>query len=419
MQKAPEFPGLSVSPQKSGELRAMSILLSDAGLHRHLLPLTYTRPLGALRCGVRTQAEAWQALAGLSVGFLTEAYLQVKFPAVKADLNYEVHGGLLPEKNVVGAVLDLKPGQVLMQKGKPLAFCLEGAAHAAAMDWQVPPAFLAQVEFSGEVLLIERPWHLFQHCGAALNNDFEHITAGRKSRPLSASNTVIGDPNLIFLEEGAKAEASIFNTANGPIYIGKGAEVMEGCMVRGPMALGENAQLKMGAKIYGASSLGPECRVGGEVNNSVMQGFSNKGHDGFLGNSVLGEWCNLGADTNTSNLKNTYGDVAAWSYPDEALTATGQQFLGLIMGDHAKSAINTMFNTGTVAGPCANVFGGGFPPKHIPAFAWGGAEGFGTYALDKAFSTCRKVMERRHIPFTTYDEDILRHVFNATKPYRA
>lgn len=194
---------------------------------------------------------------------------------------------------------------------------------------------------------------------------------------------------------------------------------MEGCMVRGPMALGENAQLKMGAKNLRRKLLRPGMsrrRRGEQQRDARLQ---HKIHDGFLGNSVLGEWCNLGADTNTSNLKNTYGDVAAWSYPDEALTATGQQFLGLIMDDDAKSAINTMFNTGTVAGPCANVFGGGFPPKHIPAFAWGGAEGFGTYALDKAFSTCRKVMERRHIPFTTYDEEILRHVFNATKPYRA
>ncbi|MBK9420074.1 MAG: GlmU family protein [Flavobacteriales bacterium] len=396
----------------------MAILLSDAGLHRQLLPLTYTRPLGALRCGIRTQAEAWGAISGLPIGFLTESYLQAKFPPVEAERLYEVHGGLLAHKNVVDAVLDLTPGQVLMQGGKPLAFCLQGTAHTATMDWQVPPAFLTQVEYSGTVFLIERPWHVFQSCGVALSNDLDHVTAGRKSAPLSASNTVIGDPAMVFLETGAKAEASIFNTANGPVYIGKGAEVMEGCMLRGPVALGENAQLKMGAKIYGASSFGPECRVGGEVSNSVMQGYSNKGHDGFLGNSVLGEWCNLGADTNTSNLKNTYGDVTAWSYAAEALTPSGQQFLGLVMGDHAKSAINTMFNTGTVAGPCANIFGGGFPPKHIPAFAWGGAEGFGTYALDKAFSTCRRVMERRHVPFTQADQEILRHVFHATASYR-
>lgn len=396
----------------------MAILLSDAGLHKHLLPLTYTRPVGALRAGILTIAEAWERLVDMPVGYLAEAYLQTKFPAVKAERILEVHGGLLPTEAIAAAVLDLEPGQVLLKRGEPLAFCLEGAAHAAEMDWIVPPAFLKQVELKGEVVLIERPWHLFQNCASAIASDFKLLTEGRRSAPLSALNTVIGDAELVFLEEGAKVEASILNTVNGPIWIGKDAEVMEGCMIRGPFALGDHAQLKMGAKIYGACSFGPECRVGGEVNNSVILGYSNKGHDGFLGNSVLGEWCNLGADTNTSNLKNTYGNVAAWNYTDEALVTTGQQFLGLVMGDHAKSGINTMFNTGTVAGPCANIFGGGFPPKHIPAFAWGGAEGFETYTLDKAFSTCRRVMERRQVPSTLDDEAILRHIFEVTAPFR-
>ena len=205
-------------------------------------------------------------------------------------------------------------------------------------------------------------------------------------------------------------EASILNTKGGPLYIGKNAEVMEGCMLRGPFALGEGAQLKMGAKIYGPSAFGPECRVGGEVNNSVLLGYSNKAHDGFLGNSVLGEWCNLGADTNTSNLKNTYGPVRAWSYAEQVMVDTGSQFCGTIMGDHSKSGINTMFNTGTVVGVCANIFGGDFPPKHIPGFAWGGTNGLTTFTLEKAFATCRRVMERRHVTFTSADEAILRHV---------
>jgi len=393
----------------------MAILLSDAGLHRHLLPLTYTRPVGALRSGIRTIAEGWGAISGLPVGFLTEEYLQVKFPAVKADRVWEVHGGLLPTAMVVGAVLDLQPGEVLMRSGKPLAFCMEGAAHASEMDWTTPSAFLRQVEFNEDPLIIERPWHLFLHCDKAIAVEFELLTHGRRSAPLSALNTVIGDPRMIFLEEGAKVEAATLNITNGPIYIGKGAEVMEGCMVRGPLALGDHAQLKMGAKIYGGCSFGPECRVGGEVNNSVILGFSNKGHDGFLGNSVLGEWCNLGADTNTSNLKNTYGEVKAWSYADEALVATGQQFLGLVMGDHAKCGINTMFNTGTVAGVCANLFGSGFHPKHIPSFSWGGEA---VYALDKALSTSSTVMERRNLPFTEADRAILEHVFSMTEAYR-
>ncbi len=393
----------------------MAILLSDAGLHKHLLPLTYTRPVGALRAGILTIADTWRRLVDMPVGHLTEAYLQAKFPPVKADRIFEVHGGLLPTEAVAGAVLDLEPGQVLVKEGKPLAFCLQGASHAAEGDWSVPPTYLAKVEFKGEVLPVERPWHLFQHCATAIANDFALLTEGRRSAPLSALNTVVGDPKLVFLEEGAMAEASIFNTVNGAIWIGKDAEVMEGCMIRGPFALGDRAQLKMGTKIYGACSFGPECRVGGEVNNSVILGYSNKGHDGFLGNSVLGEWCNLGADTNTSNLKNTYGEVAAWSYADGTLVPTGQQFLGLVMGDHAKSGINTMFNTGTVAGVCANVFGSGFPAKHIPSFSWGESE---VYALDKAFSTCARVMDRRHVPFTDEDEKILRDVFHMTEAFR-
>ena len=393
----------------------MAILLSDAGLHRHLLPLTHTRPVGALRAGILTMAEAWRQHTDMPVGYHTESYLQEKFPAVKGERLAEVHGGLLPTAGLVEAVLDLEPGQVLLKDGKPLAFCMEGAAHAAEMDWTVPPAFLTQVEFQGMVDIIERPWHLFLHCKAAIGNDFELLTEGRRSETLSALNTVIGDPKLIFLEEGAKVEASILNTDNGPIWIGKDAEVMEGCMIRGPFALGDHAQLKMGAKIYGACSFGPECRVGGEVNNSVILGYSNKGHDGFLGNSVLGEWCNIGADTNTSNLKNTYGEVKAWSYMDETLAPTGQQFLGIVMGDHAKCGINTMFNTGTVAGVCANIFGSGFPPKHIPAFSWGANA---VYMLDKAFSTCAKVMQRRNIILSEADRKVLGHVFEATAAYR-
>lgn len=394
----------------------MAILLSDAGLHRHLLPLTYTRPVGGLRPGILTISEAWQKLSGLAVGFHTEAYLQEKFPAVQADQVFEVHGGLLPNPAITAAVLDLEAGQVLMKEGKPLAFRLEGGTRTGELDWLQAPGFLEQVECMSDVWLVERPWHLFQYCAKAITYDLGLLIEGRESAPLGATNTVIGDPKLIFLEEGARVEASILNTTHGPIWIGPGAEVMEGCLIRGPLALGAGSQLKMGSKIYGPCSFGPQCRVGGEVNNSVILGYSNKGHDGFLGNSVLGEWCNLGADTNTSNLKNTYGEVNAWSYAEEALTATGQQFLGLIMGDHGKSGINTMFNTGTVAGVGANVFGSGFPPKHIPSYTWGD---HGTHALDKALGTARRVMARRHEQLTSEDEKILKYVFNLTEGYRS
>ncbi|MBL7963163.1 MAG: GlmU family protein [Flavobacteriales bacterium] len=397
----------------------MAILLNDGGHHRHLMPLTHTRPVGALRPGILTLADAWWRLTELPVGYRTEAYLAAKYPAPEDhDLRREVYGGLIPTPDVVGAVLDLSPGEVLVANGRPIAFCLDGSAVPSEEDWHTPPGFLRRLDFTGEALRIERPWHLFQLCGRALVNDFALLTDGRRSQSISAFNTVVGDPNLLFVEEGAKVEASVLNTSTGPIYIARNAEVMEGCLVRGPFALGEGSVLKMGARVYGPTAIGPGCKVGGEVSNSVVQGNSNKAHDGFLGNSVLGEWCNLGADTNTSNLKNTYGHVKVWSEPERALVDTGLQFCGLVMGDHAKCGINTMFNTGTVVGVAANVFGAGFPPKHIPSFTWGGAEGLTEHLLGRALGTAARVMERRGVALGPVDEQLLEHVFRATAPDR-
>ncbi len=389
---------------------AMSIILSDADRHLRLLPLTFTRPVGLLRPGVLTLAEVWAKRSGLPVSFRAEEHLQERFPLERRGPDREVDAGLLPDQALVDAVLDLEPGQMLVKKGRLLAIHEEGDARPSPLAWSLPPTYLHPVEFAGEVLELDRPWDLFRHCGAAIRNDFDLITEGRRSQPVGALNTVIGDPKLVFLEEGAVMEACILNTTNGPIHIGRNAEVMEGSMLRGPVALGAGAQIKMGAKIYGPSAFGPECRVGGEVNNSVMLGYSNKGHDGFLGNSVLGEWCNLGADTNNSNLKNTYGEVKAWSYVEEDLVNTGLQFCGLIMGDHSKSGINTMFNTGTVVGVCCNIFGSGFPPKMVPSFTWGAADGFMPHAVDKAIATARLVMERRQVALSPEDEAILRRI---------
>lgn len=396
----------------------MSILLSDAGHWRHLLPITFTRPVGALRPGILTMADAWWRMTELPVGFRTESYLQAKFPAVKSDVLREVDGSLLPSPELVGAVLDLEVGEVLLAAGRALAFCRPGIESDQPLDWRLPGPYWTPKEFHGDVFSFTRPWHLFQLCGKAILNDFVLLTDGRRSARLSPQNTVIGDPTLIFLEEGAVVEASILNTTGGPIYIGKGAEVMEGCMLRGPIAIGDRTQIKMGAKIYGPSAFGPDCRVGGEVNNCVLQGLSNKGHDGFLGNSVLGEWCNLGADTNNSNLKNNYGPVRMWSYAEEAMVDTGLTFCGLVMGDHSKSGINTMFNTGTVVGACSNVFGSGFPPKHIPSFSWGGADGFDEYELTKALISMRRVMERRALTPSPEDERVISHLFGITASHR-
>ncbi len=390
----------------------MAIVLNDAGLHAHFLPLTATRPVGQLRPGILRLSEGWYIRSGTGVSYRTERYLSAAFPLRAEGPMMEVNAGLYPTDDLVSAVMDLRPGEVLIQESRPLAFCLEGDALPSTNDWISPPGFMRPKAFPGEVIRFERPWHLFQQCGKALHLDHQLLTEGRRSQPLSSLNTVIGDPDLIFLEEGAIVEASILNTRNGPIHIGRGAEVMEGCIIRGPFALGEHAQLKMGAKVYGPTVVGPDCRVGGEVNNSILMGYSNKAHDGFLGNSVLGEWCNLGADTNTSNLKNTYGEVQVYSYAEEATVTTASQFVGLIMGDHSKSGINTMFNTGTVVGVSSNVFGAGFPPKFIPGFSWGGAEGLGEHDLDKALRTARRVLERRSMQMTGIDEAILRHIFS-------
>jgi UDP-N-acetylglucosamine diphosphorylase/glucosamine-1-phosphate N-acetyltransferase len=393
----------------------MAIILNDAGNHRHLLPLTFTRPVGQLRPGILRLGEGWYVRSGMAVGYRTEPYLAASFPIPDEGPHIEVDACVYPSDALVAAALDLRPGQVLVKDGRALAFALGSAVAPADADWTAIPSHLRSVVFTGDVVRFERPWHLFQHCGQAIAQDFALLTEGRRSQRLSAHNTVIGDPDLIFLEEGAVVEASILNTKGGPIYIGKDAEVMEGCIIRGPLVLSDHAQLKMGAKVYGPSVFGPECRVGGEVNNSVMLGYSNKGHDGFLGNSVLGEWCNLGADTNNSNLKNTYGPIKVHSYAAGGDVDTGLTFCGLIMGDHAKSGINTMFNTGTVVGVAANVFGGGFPPKHIPSFAWGGADGFETYDVERALVTARRVMGRRNVPLDALDEAVLRHIFANTR----
>jgi UDP-N-acetylglucosamine diphosphorylase/glucosamine-1-phosphate N-acetyltransferase len=266
------------------------------------------------------------------------------------------------------------------------------------------------IEFEESLIILENRWDIYQYNGLVLKADFDLITQGRDSQTLSETNTVIGDKNLVFLEEGAQVEASILNVKEGPIYIGKNAEIMEGSVVRGSLALCESAGLKLSTKVYGPTTLGPHCKVGGEVNNVVFQAYSNKGHDGFLGNSVIGEWCNLGADTNSSNLKNNYSKVSAYSYETGKIEKTDVQFMGLIMGDHSKSGINTMFNTATVVGVSANIYGADFPEKVIESFVWGGASGFVPFKLEKAIEVAKAMMSRRHVEFTAGDLEIFTHL---------
>ena len=381
----------------------MKIQLVDGKHRSHLLPLTYTRPVAELRCGIITIAEKYTK-RGHEIGYGTEAYLNVKYPSIEAEVL--VSGSVCPTDAFLEAVAGLSSGQALIQGDELLAFKGE--------KWVDEPSEI--IPFSGALNLITRPWDIWSKNASELNLDFDLLTKDRFSAPIDATNTVIGD--RVFLEEGAKATASILNATSGPIYLAKNAEIMEGCIVRGGLALGESSALKMGAKIYGATTLGPHCKVGGEVNNSVIIGYSNKGHDGFLGNSALGEWCNLGADTNNSNLKNNYDEVKAWSYVDGRFAKTGQQFCGLIMGDHSKSGINTMFNTGTVVGVSANVYGAGFPRNFIASFTWGGPQGTMEYRIDKALDTADRMMKRRGLEVDEVEKAILEQVYALSAEYR-
>ena len=381
----------------------MKIQLVD-GKHRdHLLPLTYTRPVAQLRCGILTIAEKYQK-RGFEVGYETEEYLQEKFPSVQHDIL--VSGSVCPTDSFIDAITSLTEGQALIQDDQLLAF--KGA------NWADTPTEI--FPFNDVLNLIIRPWDIWTKNAAEMNIDFDVLTKDRFSAPIDSSNTVFGD--RIFLEEGARVRASILNATSGPIYLAQNAEVMEGSIVRGGLALGAHSALKLGTKVYGATTLGPHCKVGGEINNSVLLGYSNKGHDGFLGNSAIGEWCNLGADTNNSNLKNNYDEVKAWSYVDGRFSKTGQQFCGLIMGDHSKSGINTMFNTGTVVGVSANVYGAGFPRNFIPSFTWGGPQGTTEYMIKKALDTANRMMQRRGLQVDDVERTILEKVYADSAKYR-
>ncbi|MFT5723926.1 MAG: UDP-N-acetylglucosamine diphosphorylase/glucosamine-1-phosphate N-acetyltransferase [Bacteroidia bacterium] len=381
----------------------MNIVLFDDDLRDHLLPLTFTRPVADLRIGIMTIAEKWSKRLAVNVSYKTVDYLQHKFSATEETSNVYINGACLPSDSLVQEIESLSTGESLVTKdnrlvAKHTATYLEGAINKKVIDAQ----------------FVNYPEDIFTLNAVELEKDYDLITEGRTSLAISASNTVVGK-GRIFLETGAIVEGAVLNASNGSIYIGHNAEVMEGAMIRGGLAMCESSALKMGAKIYGATTIGPFSKAGGEVNNSVIMGYSNKGHDGFLGNSVLGEWCNLGADTNNSNLKNNYAEVKLWSYVDGRFRKTGTQFCGLVMGDHSKCGINTMFNTGTVIGVCANIFGSGFPRNYVPSFAWGGSAGYSTYQLNKANETAQLVMQRRGKSLDEVERAILENVFNKTQ----
>ena len=389
----------------------MNYILFDGPNRDNLLPFTYTRPVADIRVGIMTIREKWESYIDYTTTTITEDYLSEKFPMVEMEVNTMINASYLPNNEVVALIKTLEINQAIFKDDDVVAFCVEeGAEHN---DFS---SFYA-IEFESDIIKIEHTWDIFSKNGDAIHDDYDLLTKGRTSQTIPSSNNVISAEN-IFIEEGARVEFTTLNASSGKIYVGKNAEIMEGSVIRGPFALCNNAVVKLGSKIYGPTTVGPYSKVGGEVNNSVLFAFSNKGHDGFLGNSVLGEWCNLGADTNNSNLKNNYAEVRLWDYEKEGFSRTGLQFCGLMMGDHSKCGINTMFNTGTVVGVSANIFGSGFPRNFVPSFSWGGSGGFTTYLTKKAFEVAQVVMSRRNIEFTAQDAAILEHIFEDTEKWR-
>ena len=382
----------------------MNVILFDEN-PSDLYPLSYTRPISCFRVGILTIKEKWE-LFYKNVSILTQDYLSSKFNLVISKDNLWINSKIIPSPDLIVELKNLRDGELLEKDKKLIAF----------RNGSFDKSKLNHIESNASIICINNLWDIFLLNDIEIRKDFKSLTYSRNSIALDDKNTIIG--NQVFIEEGAHVSCSILNSEEGPIYIGKGAKVMEGSIIRGPFSMLEGSVLKMGAKIYGATSLGPFCKVGGEVNNSVIFGYSSKAHDGFLGNSVIGEWCNLGADTNTSNLKNNYDTVKVWDYNVEKFINSEQQFCGLIMGDHSKSSINTMFNTGTVVGVSVNVFGSGFPRNFIPSFSWGGSSGYSEYSLTKVYEVVKRVFDRRNVIFSLLDQDILLSVFNMTKKYR-
>lgn len=398
----------------------LNLILFDSDARNHLLPLTATRPMGELRIGILTVREKWERRLRASVSYITQEYLQEKYPIRVEAENLVVNGGIIPTEALCRRIEQMDMNEALLSNGELVAARLDEAQFEALIeDEEVRELQGQELEQSIPLQRINHLWELNKMNDQAIASDFQLLTAGLKSNPVSETNRVLG-AHSVFLEAGVKMECCTLNALNGPIYIGQDAEIMEGSILRGPIAIGAGAILKMGTRIYGPTTIGPGCRAGGEISRSIMLANANKSHDGYLGDSILGEWCNLGADTNTSNLKNNYSEVKLWDYDAERFVSTGLQFCGLIMGDHAKCGINTMFNTGTVVGVFANVFGAGYPRNFVPDFAWGGVEsGYRTYRFSDACETAERVMERRNIAFNELDKAILYHIYDRTAKFRS
>ncbi len=385
------------------------ILFDDQNIRPALLPLTFTRPVCEIRIGIQTISEKWNDVLKTKVSFQTEDYLQVKYPMILSDDNVFINGGICPSAGLVEVIESLPINSILTQGTEVIAY--RNKQYNPAVD-----VFEKTMVYKGELLILKQLTDIFINNGLEIKADFERITKGRKSQPITDRFTAFYNESQIFIEEGADIKAAVLDASNGCIYIGKNAKISPGAMIQGPFAIGEQSVVNMGGKMRPNTTIGPFCKVGGEISNSVLFGNANKGHEGFMGNAVIGEWCNWGADTNNSNLKNDYSKVDLWSYVTNKFENTGIQFAGLIMGDHSKCGINTMFNTGTVVGVNCNIFGADFQPRHISSFSWSAdGEEFKTYHLRKANQVAKAVMERRGRVFDEVEEEILKAVFDLTK----
>jgi len=393
------------------------ILFDDPATRQQLLPFTFTRPIADIRAGILTIKEKWERYLPASYSYLTEHYLTEKFPSQNEKDSMYIHGAVLPDNTLIDAVRNLKLDQALFAGNQLIALRGNVSGIGDLMERASYPT-IEKIPLSVASRMVQHTWQIFSENGLNIRHDFNLITKGRKSQPITDKYTAVYAPQNIFIEENVTIKASVLNAENGPIYIGANCEIGETSVIRGNNAICENSALSIGTQIRGDSTIGPYCKVGGEISNSVIFGYSSKAHEGFLGNSVIGEWCNIGAGTNTSNLKNTYKNVKIWNYATERFEDTGRQFCGLMMGDHSKCGIDTMFNTGTVVGVNANIFGAGFTRAFIPSFSWGGAQGLTTYKLKEALEVMPKVMERRGKVLTEADNELFAHIFEMTSKYR-
>lgn len=400
-------------------MKQRNIILFDLpAVRENLLPLSYTRPIADFLVGITTLRKKWESFLAGEFSYSTVGYLSEKYPMKAAEENLFIASNIIATEQLARRLDSLEPGEVLMADTMAGQRVLVGFKGGANRLDEVIHSMPAGIVYEEKVDAINYVYDIFLLNGRQIEADFDVLTAGREGQSIPRSNTVIGDPERIYIESGAIVEGVVLNASHGPIYVGRHVEIMEGSCLRGPIALGEHSTVNMGTRIYPGTSLGPWCKVGGELNNVVIFGFTNKAHDGFLGNAVIGEWCNLGAGCVASNLKNDYTEIKLWNYPSHRFLRTGLQFCGLIMADHSKAGINTMFNTATVVGVGVNIHGSGFPRNFIASFSEGGPSGFTDLPMEKFFDIAKRMMARRGRSLSEADNCIFHAIRELAENYK-